>query len=107
MSSVAARLGYTTMSLYRYVSAKDDLIVLMNDEGLGLPPDHDPIDDDWRAGLRRWARAVAAAYGRHPWLLDIPIDGVPITPNNLPGWTGVCGSWRRRGSRPATPWRRC
>jgi AcrR family transcriptional regulator len=31
MSSVANRLGYTTMSLYRYVSAKDDLIVLMND----------------------------------------------------------------------------
>ena len=52
MSSVAARLGYTTMSLYRYVSAKDDLLVLMNEEGVGLPPDHDPIDDDWRAGLR-------------------------------------------------------
>ncbi|HYI56535.1 MAG TPA: TetR/AcrR family transcriptional regulator [Microlunatus sp.] len=83
MSSVATRLGYTTMSLYRYVSAKDDLIVLMNDEGLGLPPDHEPVDDDWRGGLRRWGRAVDAAYRRHPWLLDIPIDGVPITPNNL------------------------
>ena len=83
MSSLAARLGYTTMSLYRYVSAKDDLIVLMNDEGLGLPPDHDPIDGDWQTGLRRWARALAATYARHPWLLDIPIDGVPLTPNNL------------------------
>jgi len=83
MSSVATRLGYTTMSLYRYVSAKDDLIVLMNDEGLGEPPDHAPIDDDWRAGMRRWAGAVNAAYARHPWLLDIPIDGVPVMPNNL------------------------
>lgn len=83
MSSVAARLGYTTMSLYRYVSAKDDLIVLMNDEGLGEPPDHEPIGDGWQAGLRRWARAVSAIYVSHPWLLDIPIDGVPITPNNL------------------------
>jgi AcrR family transcriptional regulator len=83
MSSVAGRLGYTTMSLYRYVSAKDDLIVLMNDEGLGQPPDHEPADVDWRSGLRRWARAVTAAYRAHPWLLDIPIDGVPITPNNL------------------------
>ena len=54
MSSVAARLGYTTMSLYRYVSAKDDLLVLMTEEGIGLPPDHDPIDDDWRRGLQRW-----------------------------------------------------
>ena len=83
MSSVANRLGYTTMSLYRYVSAKDDLIVLMNDEGLGQPPDHEPVDDDWRGGLRRWSHGVNAAYGRHPWLLDIPIDGIPITPNNL------------------------
>src|SRR6188472_761991 len=68
MSSLAAALGYTTMSLYRYVSAKDDLIVLMNDEGLGQPPDHDPIDDDWRAGLRRWAGSLGATYARHPWL---------------------------------------
>jgi len=83
MSSVATRLGYTTMSLYRYVSAKDDLIVLMNDEGLGQPPDHEVVDDDWRGGLRRWAHAVNACYARHPWLLDIPIDGVPVTPNNL------------------------
>lgn len=85
MSSVAARLGYTTMSLYRYLSAKDDLLVLMTEEGVGLPPDHDPIDTDWRAGLRRWTAGISAAYARHPWLLDIPIDGVPLGPNNL-GW---------------------
>ena len=83
MSGVATRLGYTTMSLYRYVSAKDDLIVLMNDEGFGDPPDHDPIDENWRAGLRHWSRSVMTTYRRHPWLLDIPIDGVPIMPNNL------------------------
>ena len=83
MSSVAARLGYTTMSLYRYVSAKDDLLVLMTEEGVGLPPDHDPVDDDWRRGLQRWADALIAAYLRHPWLLDIPIDGVPLNPNDL------------------------
>lgn len=96
MSSVAARLGYTTMSLYRYVSAKDDLIVLMNDEGLGEPPDHEPIEEDWRVGLRRWARSVGAVYLSHPWLLDIPIDGVPITPNNL-AWL----DWGLRLLKPA------
>jgi AcrR family transcriptional regulator len=83
MSSVAGRLGYTTMSLYRYVSAKDDLLVLMTEEGVGLPPDSDPIDADWRRGLRRWAAALNAAYLRHPWLLDIAIEGVPLAPNNL------------------------
>ena len=83
MGSVSAKLGYTTMSLYRYVSAKDDLIQLMSDEGIGEPPDHDEISDDWRAGLRRWAGSVTAQYARHPWLLDIPIEGIPIMPNNL------------------------
>ncbi len=95
MGSVATRLGYTTMSLYRYVSAKDDLIQLMSDEGIGDPPDHDEIGSDWRAGLRRWAGAVTAQYARHPWLLDIPIEGVPIMPNNL--------SWLDWGLRILAP----
>ena len=35
MAAVAARLGYTPMSLYRYVSAKDDLMLLMQEEATG------------------------------------------------------------------------
>ena len=31
MAAVASRLGYTPMSLYRYVTAKDDLILLMQE----------------------------------------------------------------------------
>ena len=83
MSSVAGRLGFTTMSLYRYVSAKDDLLVLMTEEGVGPPPVTTPIDDDWRTGLQRWLAALSDAYAAHPWLLDIPIIGIPVTPNNL------------------------
>jgi len=83
MGGVAARLGFTTMSLYRYVTAKDDLLVLMNEAGVGVPPDHDVIDDDWRTGLRRWLASLKDAYEAHPWLLDIPITGIPVTPNNL------------------------
>ena len=83
MSSVAARLGYTTMSLYRYVSAKDDLIVLMNDEGLGQPPDHDAIDDDWRTGLRRWAGRSTPPTRAIPGCWTSRSTASPITPNNL------------------------
>lgn len=83
MSSLAARLGYTTMSLYRYVSAKDDLIQLMWDEGIGEPPDHEQPDEDWKEGLRRWSGSLMVRYTEHPWLLDIPIDGIPLMPNNL------------------------
>ena len=38
MSRVATELGSSAMSLYRYVSAKDDLILLMQESGIGLPP---------------------------------------------------------------------
>ncbi|WP_350347148.1 TetR/AcrR family transcriptional regulator [Agromyces sp. G08B096] len=84
MSRVAQSLGYTTMSLYRYVTAKDDLLTLMQEYGVGLPPEPDPeLADDWRAGIRAIARAQLDRYVEHPWLLDIPIDGTPVTPNNL------------------------
>src|SRR6188508_1559790 len=47
MSSIAASLGFTTMSLYRYVSAKDDLIMLMQEYGTGLPPASIVEAPDW------------------------------------------------------------
>ena len=83
MSSVAARLGFTTMSLYRYVSAKDDLILLMLEHGTGVPPAPDPNRRGWRDRLTLWHANALAIYAAHPWLLDIPISGIPMTPNNL------------------------
>lgn len=85
MSRVAQSLGYTTMSLYRYVTAKDDLLVLMQEQGIGMPPEPDPGLDpsDWRGRLRGIGQAQVDVHRRHPWLLDIPIQGTPITPNNL------------------------
>jgi AcrR family transcriptional regulator len=88
MSSVSTALGFTTMSLYRYVSAKDDLILLMQEAGIGLPPLSIGEVDDWREGLTRWHRSMIAVYAQHPWLLDIPVDGEPSTPNNL-AWLDI------------------
>ena len=77
MSRVAQSLGYTTMSLYRYVTAKDDLLVLMQEQGIGLTPvlgpDLDP--SDWRGRLRAIGRAQLDVYRQHPWLLDVSIRG--------------------------------
>jgi AcrR family transcriptional regulator len=83
MASVSTALGFTTMSLYRYVSAKDDLLLLMQEAGTGLPPLSIGEADGWREGLTRWYRATLEAYAAHPWLLDIPLDSEPSTPNNL------------------------
>ena len=83
MASVAAELGVTSMALYRYVSAKDDLTLLMQERGIGVPPASVRQARDWRTGIERWNRAMADVYLSHLWLLDIPIEGTPTTPNNL------------------------
>jgi AcrR family transcriptional regulator len=82
MASVATALGFTTMSLYRYVTAKDDLILLMQEVGMG-PPHSMGSGGTWRDGLGRWYRASLEMYAAHPWILDIPISSAPNTPNNL------------------------
>jgi AcrR family transcriptional regulator len=88
MAAVASELGFTPMSLYRYISAKDDLVLLMQESGIGVPPETIREADGWRAGLRVWANEQLACYLEHPWLLDIPIASLPITPNNL-AWFDV------------------
>ena len=44
MRAVGARLGMTSMGLYRYVQAKDELLALMIDEAIG-PPDFPAYGD--------------------------------------------------------------
>jgi AcrR family transcriptional regulator len=83
MGRLATELGLATMSLYRYVSAKDELLTLMVDTALGRPPAANHPEDDWQAGLTRWAVGVRAAYRRHPWALRVPISGPPLGPNNV------------------------
>lgn len=83
MSAVAGALGFTTMSLYRYVTAKDDLVLLMQDAAHGVPPETVFEADDWREGVRRWSNAQVDVYRRHPWVLDIPIGGIPATPSSM------------------------
>lgn len=82
MSRVAERLGFTPMSLYRYVRSKDELLLLMADAANGETPPA-PTPDDWRTGLESWARAVFAVYRRHPWLLQVPMSAPPAGPSQL------------------------
>ncbi|QPZ37242.1 TetR/AcrR family transcriptional regulator [Paramicrobacterium chengjingii] len=83
MSAIASRLDFTTMSLYRYVTAKDELIVLMGEQALGVPPEQPDPPLPWREGLGQLTTAMLAAYTDHPWLIDVPISGIPVTPNEL------------------------
>lgn len=82
MAAVAAKLGFTPMSLYRYVSAKDDLLLLMQEQATGFPPETFREHDGWRAKLRALFEAQVLTCVRHPWILSLPITGAPITPTS-------------------------
>lgn len=81
MSRVAAELGASTMSLYRYVAAKSELLSLMVDAALGPPPPGADPDQDWRACLSQWSWHYHDRLREHPWVLRLPITGPPVTPN--------------------------
>jgi AcrR family transcriptional regulator len=84
MAGVAQELGAGTMSLYRYVDSKDELLMLMVDTALGSPSsDSADVAEGWRAGLDAWARGVRGAYRDHPWTLKVPITAPPLGPNNV------------------------
>jgi AcrR family transcriptional regulator len=82
MGRVAKELGASTMSLYRYVSAKDELIDLMMDMAIGVPPEPRP-DQGWRAGLSYFARAYRDVLREHSWMLRVRISAPPLTPNQI------------------------
>ncbi|UQS23437.1 TetR/AcrR family transcriptional regulator [Amycolatopsis thermalba] len=82
MQRVAAAVGKTTMSLYRYVSGKDQLVELMMDYAAEDAPPV-PAGQDWRADVVAWVRAVWALLERHPWILRIPLHGPPSGPRQL------------------------
>jgi len=83
MARVAAELGFTTMSLYRYVASKDELLQLMfNASALGA--ESLVIEGDgWRPRLRAWAVIQREMLDRHPWITQMPMAAPPLAPNSL------------------------
>ncbi|MER5326655.1 TetR/AcrR family transcriptional regulator [Streptosporangium roseum] len=86
MAKLAKRLGFTPMSLYRYVANKNEVLLLMLDSVAAVPAELDEPCDGWRLGLERWCRAQWVMLRAHSWVVDLPISGPPITPNQL-AWT--------------------
>jgi AcrR family transcriptional regulator len=83
MAKIAAELNSAAMSLYRYVATKDELLLLMADAAMGLPPDSVTGATTWRAGLLDWGKGLYDCYLANPWALKVPISGPPMTPNNI------------------------
>jgi AcrR family transcriptional regulator len=82
MRRVAARLGSGTMSLYRHVATKEDLIDLMVDAVLGEEP-VPPTTGDWRRDLAELARRSRRLARRHPWAIRFRLARLSHGPNGL------------------------
>lgn len=72
MARIAETLGCSPMALYRHVSSKDELLVLLTDRVAALLPDL-PAGLGWRAGLERWTRLQIELVLEHPWYLGLPL----------------------------------
>jgi AcrR family transcriptional regulator len=83
MAHVAEQLGFTTMSLYRHVSSKDELLQLMWNASAQGAGDLVLDGDGWRARLRMWAMIQREMIDRHPWITQMPMAAPPMAPNSL------------------------
>ena len=68
MRRVAGELGVATMSLYRHVTDKDDLLARMMDAGFSEWSFPDDPPEGWRDRLELAGRMLWAMFRRHPWL---------------------------------------
>ncbi|HEX5204376.1 TetR/AcrR family transcriptional regulator C-terminal domain-containing protein [Paractinoplanes rhizophilus] len=80
MQRVAADLGYTKMSLYRYLPGKAEMVAAMLERALAHPP---RLGNPWREALTDWATALLAAYTGHPWALEASSGRRPIGPGEM------------------------
>lgn len=67
MANVAARVGFTTMAVYRHVKNRDDLIAGTVELVLGEIRHEEAADVDWLDGVEAWMHDVRGCLLRHPW----------------------------------------
>jgi AcrR family transcriptional regulator len=84
MQRVADVLGFTKMAVYRYVSGRPELVALMTDRALGLPPDIG--GRTWRDRMETWARSAFRIFLLHPWGMEATTGPRVFGPNEAE-WT--------------------
>ncbi len=83
MQAVSARLGLSTMAIYRYFPNKEALVDAIIDAGMGLPPAPPSPGGDWREEVARWAHAKREMLCARPWLAELPFVAAPHGPHWL------------------------
>jgi len=82
MRHIGDRLGVQAMSLYNYITGKDELLSAMIDRVFGqIDLGHD--GDNWKASLRATATSAHDLFLEHPWACELVLTpgtlGVPST----------------------------
>jgi DNA-binding HxlR family transcriptional regulator len=104
MRRVASALGAGTMSLYRYLPSKDELVGHMVDAVFGEIDYPRPAPAGWRARLELSARQEWEMYRRHLWVLPIVAmtQRPPLGPNVLASVEWSLGAVDGLGLDPTT-----
>jgi AcrR family transcriptional regulator len=80
MRKVASTLNAGTMSLYRYVTSRDELVALMIDHVYSAFSAR-PRTGDWRLDLAEAARRIRDVTLDHPWLAGRSVARLGLGPN--------------------------
>jgi DNA-binding transcriptional regulator YhcF (GntR family) len=84
MRRIAAELGAATMSLYRHVPGKEELVLHMIDAVMGEENFPEVRPEGWRARLELSARLQWRMFRRHPWLAPVmSLTRPQLAPNAL------------------------
>ncbi|OEV05078.1 TetR/AcrR family transcriptional regulator [Streptomyces oceani] len=91
MRRVATELGVGTMSLYRYVPGKSELLELMLDHVSEEANPGDLRELDWRAVLEAYGHGAWRMHLAHPWLLQVNLARPLLGPRAMAGFDQVIG----------------
>ncbi len=102
MRTLARELGVATMSLYRHVKSRDELLTMMTDAALAEQPPPKKGARGWRKQLELLARQQWEGYRRHPWLAQsLSMTRPQILPNGMRHTEAVLEALKERGLGPA------
>jgi AcrR family transcriptional regulator len=101
MRRVATELGVATMSLYRHVPSKDELVERMVDMAFSDHPLTAPPPSDWLAALDLAARHLWLIFRRHRWVATVmSLTRPQLTANVLLYTEWVMSALRAAGFPP-------
>lgn len=84
MRRIARALGAGTMSLYRYIKTRTDLLALIDDALLGESLVPGDLPADWKQAIAAVARQSRQTFLRHPWAIQV-LQGIAAARGAMPG----------------------